>query len=298
MKAARGLATARRELEIEVREAVEAVRSQARRMRLAGEALELAGKTARIEEGRLRRGLTLSYRMGQIRTDLASAATAELNARIDREAQPRGTRHRRGGDAGRHGVVRRRGEPGCGRRPVRVRRRQFVLEAVLLCTTGGLLGIGAGVTAAWGICLYTGWPFSVSPEAMVVGVGVSTGVGLLFGVYPALQAARLDPIAALRIRGGTEPSVPPAASHVDSCAATPPVTPVEVPADGPADVAPRRSDVEPPGSAPQAVAFNPPRVRYYRWRMRSTLAGSGRLWCARAHAAGPAPCKLFRGQGP
>ena len=82
-KATRGLATARRELEIEVREAVERVRRQARRMRLAGEALELARKSARIEEGRLRRGLTSSYRMGQIRTDLASAATSELNARID-----------------------------------------------------------------------------------------------------------------------------------------------------------------------------------------------------------------------
>ena len=98
-------------------------------------------------------------------------------------------------------VSERRGEIGL-RRAVGARRRdirrQFVLEAVLLCTTGGLLGIGAGVTAAWGICLYTGWPFSVSVEAMVVGVGVSTGAGLLFGVYPALQAARLDPIAALR----------------------------------------------------------------------------------------------------
>ena len=83
MKAVRGHVTARRELEIEVRETVEEVRSQARRMRLAGEALELARKTARIEEGRLRRGLTSSYRMGQIHTDLASAATAELNARID-----------------------------------------------------------------------------------------------------------------------------------------------------------------------------------------------------------------------
>lgn len=83
MKAARGLATARRELEIEVREAVERVRRQARRMRLAGEALALARKTAGIEEGRLRRGLTSSYRMGQIRTDLASAASGELAARID-----------------------------------------------------------------------------------------------------------------------------------------------------------------------------------------------------------------------
>ena len=83
MKATRGLATARRELDIEVREAVEQVRREARRVRLAGEALELARKTAWIEEGRLRRGLTSSYRMGRIRSDLASAATAELNARID-----------------------------------------------------------------------------------------------------------------------------------------------------------------------------------------------------------------------
>lgn len=98
-------------------------------------------------------------------------------------------------------VSERRGEIGL-RRAVGARRRdvrrQFVLEAVLLCTTGGVLGIGLGASAAWGICRYTGWPFGVSLEAMVVGVGVSTGVGLLFGVYPALQAARLDPIEALR----------------------------------------------------------------------------------------------------
>ena len=98
-------------------------------------------------------------------------------------------------------VSERRGEIGL-RRAVGARRRdirrQFVLESVLLCITGGLLGIGLGVGTAWGICLYTGWPFSVSAEAMVVGVGVSTGLGLLFGVYPALQAARLDPIVALR----------------------------------------------------------------------------------------------------
>ena len=93
-------------------------------------------------------------------------------------------------------VSERRGEIGL-RRAVGARRRdirrQFVLEAVLLCTTGGLLGIGAGVTAAWGICLYTGWPFSVSVEAMVVGVGVSTGAGLLFGVYPALPGCAAGP---------------------------------------------------------------------------------------------------------
>ena len=77
-------------------------------------------------------------------------------------------------------------------------RRHFVLEAMLLCTTGGLLGIGLGVVAAWAICVYSEWPFSVSLQGVAVGVGVSTAVGLLFGVHPALQAARLDPIAALR----------------------------------------------------------------------------------------------------
>jgi len=83
LKATRGLATARRELEIEVREAVERVRAQSRRMGLAGEALELARDAAEIEEEKLRQGLTSSYRMGQIRTDLARAASSELNARID-----------------------------------------------------------------------------------------------------------------------------------------------------------------------------------------------------------------------
>ena len=98
-------------------------------------------------------------------------------------------------------VNERRGEIGL-RRAIGARRRdigrQFVLEGVLLCTVGGLFGVIVGAAAAWGICLYTGWPFSISIEAAVLGVAVSTGVGLLFGVYPALQAARMDPIAALR----------------------------------------------------------------------------------------------------
>ena len=83
LKAARAVETTRRELDIAVERGVATVRSRIRGMRLARESLALAQRTEAIEAGRPRRGLTSSYRMGQIRSDLARAATAELNARID-----------------------------------------------------------------------------------------------------------------------------------------------------------------------------------------------------------------------
>ena len=67
-----------------------------------------------------------------------------------------------------------------------------------LCLAGGALGVAVGIAAAYGICTFAGWPFFVSATAMVLGVCVSSGVGVFFGIYPAHQAARLDPIAALR----------------------------------------------------------------------------------------------------
>ena len=98
-------------------------------------------------------------------------------------------------------VSERRAEIGL-RRAVGARRsdilQQFVTESVVLCLLGGVLGILLGVGASWGICQFAGWPFSVSTTSMVLGVGVSTGVGVLFGLYPAHKASRLDPIAALR----------------------------------------------------------------------------------------------------
>ena len=98
-------------------------------------------------------------------------------------------------------VTERRREIGI-RRALGARRRdiqsQFLIEAVILSLVGGALGIGLGVGASWGICAHTGWTFQVSPMTMVLGVGVASGVGIFFGLYPAYQASRLDPIAALR----------------------------------------------------------------------------------------------------
>ena len=76
--------------------------------------------------------------------------------------------------------------------------RQFLLESVILTAIGGLVGlvIGSGIT--WGICNYTEWEFFVSTLSVVVGLGVSSAVGVFFGFQPAYQASRLDPIVALQ----------------------------------------------------------------------------------------------------
>jgi ABC-type antimicrobial peptide transport system permease subunit len=67
--------------------------------------------------------------------------------------------------------------------------RQFLVEAMLLCLIGGVLGIVVGRLAAWGVRQVKQWPTEVSIPAMV---------GVVFGYYPAWKASRLDPIEALR----------------------------------------------------------------------------------------------------
>ncbi|MBR6240110.1 MAG: ABC transporter permease, partial [Lentisphaeria bacterium] len=76
--------------------------------------------------------------------------------------------------------------------------RQFLIESVVLCISGGILGILLGHGASLMIAGVLGWPIEASPQAIVAAVIVSATVGILFGFYPAWKASRLDPIEALR----------------------------------------------------------------------------------------------------
>ncbi|MBL8698663.1 MAG: ABC transporter permease [Alphaproteobacteria bacterium] len=75
---------------------------------------------------------------------------------------------------------------------------QFLLEAMSLSAIGGIAGATLGIVAAQLISELAGWPTIVSPDSIVLAVGVSALVGIAFGFYPAQRASRLDPITALR----------------------------------------------------------------------------------------------------
>jgi len=75
---------------------------------------------------------------------------------------------------------------------------QFLVEALVLCLTGGAIGIFLGWISSYLVTKFLGWSTLTSPIAIVVAVLVSAGVGLIFGFYPAWKASRLDPIEALR----------------------------------------------------------------------------------------------------
>jgi putative ABC transport system permease protein len=76
---------------------------------------------------------------------------------------------------------------------------QFLLEAVVLTGIGGLIGIGFGwIIAAISKLVFTSLPTAVPAWAAIMGIGVSVGVGLFFGIWPASKAAKLDPVEALR----------------------------------------------------------------------------------------------------
>jgi len=75
---------------------------------------------------------------------------------------------------------------------------QFLIEAVLLSVAGGILGIGAGIGAAKYMAGKLTVPFMVRADIIVIAVLVSAAVGVVFGLFPAQKASRLDPITALR----------------------------------------------------------------------------------------------------
>jgi putative ABC transport system permease protein len=75
---------------------------------------------------------------------------------------------------------------------------QFLIEAVTLSVTGGLIGIGIGIIGARLTTIVAGWPTIISADSIFTAGIFSAGVGLFFGLYPANKAARLNPIEALR----------------------------------------------------------------------------------------------------
>ncbi|MEZ0373292.1 MAG: ABC transporter permease [Candidatus Sericytochromatia bacterium] len=74
----------------------------------------------------------------------------------------------------------------------------FLLEALLICLIGGLIGIGVGIGISQIVTYSAGWKTIVSPESILLSFGVSSVVGIFFGLYPAWRASQLDPIQALR----------------------------------------------------------------------------------------------------
>jgi putative ABC transport system permease protein len=84
-----------------------------------------------------------------------------------------------------------------GAEPGRIQ-AQFIIEALALCSGGGLLGLGVGVAASHIVAQVAGWQTAISPQTLVFAFVVSLAVGLFFGYYPARRAARLPPAVAMR----------------------------------------------------------------------------------------------------
>ncbi|HLW75679.1 MAG TPA: ABC transporter permease [Bryobacteraceae bacterium] len=76
--------------------------------------------------------------------------------------------------------------------------RQFLAESVLISVGGGALGIGFGLGISWLIARTAEWKTIVTPLSVAIAFSVSVAVGVVFGIYPAMKASKIDPIEALR----------------------------------------------------------------------------------------------------
>jgi putative ABC transport system permease protein len=77
-------------------------------------------------------------------------------------------------------------------------RKQFLAESIAMAVTGGAVGVLAGWSLATAVSLATPLPARVTTWSVALALTLGAGVGVLFGVYPASRAAKLDPITAMR----------------------------------------------------------------------------------------------------
>jgi putative ABC transport system permease protein len=80
---------------------------------------------------------------------------------------------------------------------------QFLLEAAFIALTGGIIGVVGGVALSWLTAvllthLVGAWNLHIEAWSIALGLGLSIGTGIVFGLFPAWRAARLDPVEALR----------------------------------------------------------------------------------------------------
>ncbi len=75
---------------------------------------------------------------------------------------------------------------------------QFLIEAIIISTTGGFTGVALGIGVAWLVQNLTVFNTNVEMSSILLSLGFSAAVGIFFGFYPARRASRLDPIEALR----------------------------------------------------------------------------------------------------
>jgi len=77
-------------------------------------------------------------------------------------------------------------------------RMQFMAEAIAISLAGGIIGVALGWGISKAVAMFSGWSTIITTVSIVLSFGVSSAIGLIFGIYPAVQASNLDPIECLR----------------------------------------------------------------------------------------------------
>jgi len=75
---------------------------------------------------------------------------------------------------------------------------QFLMESLSLSSMGGTIGIGFGWAVAYFLSQYGKWPLVISTISVIVAFGFALFIGIFFGLYPAMKAAQMNPVDALR----------------------------------------------------------------------------------------------------